>query len=650
MSLRINTKPFVLIVISFLFITTAFAQRVNTIDLKGTKSITGNLVTESNSAPTSPSPIQGDIWLDTTDSPNTIPKLWDGNSWEIMDAKEAGIWEYNGTYAKLSTLSDNSTARTNAKNIFVGDDGSVGLGINSPQAVLDVVSSDSGVILPRVVNTAAVTTPINGTIIYDVSAECVKAFEGGSWSGCLSDVSSTALPTVVNDCSMNGISGAFVNGVALSGASFSVTVTNNSFSTATIAFQNSDVALSGVSGISVSSTSPASATLAAGQSVLVTYNLSGTPASVGTLNVDWTKIALSCSVNHTVSNGDATFTLPQTHSIFSMYLVGPPLIDMQGILDNGSNQVVINVPYTNGVGSYDAYTSTAVSVIGGGGDANDITISYPAGTFSSSGTIPVTVTVDGDGSLNVPPQVDDTKTTYATLDLQVNGNSKGNVLLEAFGGIPDRAFGDGVHDFIYSTIIAEDGNTWLSHNLGAAYADTSHPSFSLTQQATALNDALAYGSLYQWGRYSDGHEFRTSITTTTNAISNRPGHVDFIVEPVAPGDWLSPHDNTLWQGANGTNNPCPVGYRIPTETEWFNIRSTFAPHKNTGAIASLLKLTSAGFRYSNNAAFNNVGVNGHYWASTVNGTSSLYSYFDVNSTYTLSGSRAAGHSIRCIKD
>jgi hypothetical protein len=35
-----------------------------------------------------------------------------------------------------------------------------------------------------------------------------------------------------------------------------------------------------------------------------------------------------------------------------------------------------------------------------------------------------------------------------TLDFKVNGNSKGNLLLEAIGGMPDLTFGDGVHNFI----------------------------------------------------------------------------------------------------------------------------------------------------------------------------------------------------------
>ena len=82
----------------------------------------------------------------------------------------------------------------------------VGIGTNSPNHALEIESSDSGLVIPRVANTAAVTvTPVNGTMIYDNSANCVKAYENGAWSDCLSaggggstvTVRSTAVGTLV---------------------------------------------------------------------------------------------------------------------------------------------------------------------------------------------------------------------------------------------------------------------------------------------------------------------------------------------------------------------------------------------------------------------------------------------------------------------
>ena len=60
----------------------------------------------------------------------------------------------------------------------------VGIGTISPEGVLDVVSTNSGIILPRVANTAAVTSPKNGMIVYDLSFHCVRVFVNGVWSNC----------------------------------------------------------------------------------------------------------------------------------------------------------------------------------------------------------------------------------------------------------------------------------------------------------------------------------------------------------------------------------------------------------------------------------------------------------------------------------
>lgn len=67
-----------------------------------------------------------------------------------------------------------------------GSTAKIGIGTTSPQGVLDVVSNNSGIILPRVNSTSDVQNPVNGMIIYDLSVHCVKAYENGAWSDCLS--------------------------------------------------------------------------------------------------------------------------------------------------------------------------------------------------------------------------------------------------------------------------------------------------------------------------------------------------------------------------------------------------------------------------------------------------------------------------------
>jgi len=187
------------------------------------------------------------------------------------------------------------------------------------------------------------------------------------------------------------------------------------------------------------------------------------------------------------------------------------------------------------------------------------------------------------------------------------------------------------------------GQTWMDRNLGAYNA------------ARSSTDCWAYGNLYQWGRASDGHEYRSSGTTSTNATTAVPNAGNawdglFITEASSPYDWLTPQDNTLWQGASGTNNPCPAGYRLPTETEIDAERLSWSSNNSAGAYASPLKLPVAGYRSGSTGVLNAVGSYGSYWSSTVDGIRSRHLYFNSSSAGMFSDRRAGGFSVRCLKD
>lgn len=656
----------------------------------------------------------------------------------------------------------------------------VGIGTSSPNsnAILDLTSTNKALLLTRVANTAAVTSPVNGMIIYDISSACLKAYENNAWSSCLSG--GGAATTVAANCNANGFVGAYLNGFALSGASFSTTITNNGLSAAgPISFAASDLVLSGVSGLTVGTPTPTSATINPGASQLVTYPITGTPATADTLTGTWSKLTLTCSDTQDVSGltavlnnpnyctnaaingtyvsgaaftasntftvtitnnsgstinefpapatsnlaltwtgtgslsvasvtptgtynlangatrtftytlsgtptsvgtlttnwtysdltcqkvkniglGDATFTLPQRRYVVSVF-DGTPIVDIPGYIDNTANQFIINVPYTGGLGSYDAYTSSVVTgTAGEGGDVNGFSISYPAGTFAANGTIPVTVTVDGDGSYSAKKQLFGVIETIVTIPFLSNGNYKGNIILDAVGGIPDRAFGQTIngadnHNFIYLPITAADGNTWLNHNLGAHYTDINHPSFNPAQQATSATDYLAYGSLLQWGRKADGHELinRASgspVNGTTSSISNNPANASFITVGSAPYDWRSSQDNTLWATEASANNPCPVGYRVPTNTEFTTLVNSSGISNSGAAASSAMKFTVAGLRNQSNAGLYDVGSQGYYWTSSVNGSNTYMRAFYSGGTYISDNWRASGLSVRCLKD
>ena len=180
------------------------------------------------------------------------------------------------------------------------------------------------------------------------------------------------------------------------------------------------------------------------------------------------------------------------------------------------------------------------------------------------------------------------------------------------------------------------GRVWMDRNLGAS------------QVATASNDANAYGDLYQWGRAKDGHQCRTSPTTTTLSKENTPGHGKFIINPASYNfDWRSPSNTGLWQGVNGINNPCPTGYRLPTSAEWTSEVATWSANSAAGGFASVLKLTVGGHRRAyDGCACGHNGSAGWYWSSAYNGRIGLNgSDHDMGSL-----GASAGRSVRCIMD
>ena len=214
----------------------------------------------------------------------------------------------------------------------------------------------------------------------------------------------------------------------------------------------------------------------------------------------------------------------------------------------------------------------------------------------------------------------------------------------------------------YGTIISTTTQKkWLDRNLGA------------TRLAQSVDDYLAYGDLFQWGRKVDGHQhiLRTSgadadasgSTGITSTIANELSSGDtpttdkFIIAKGAatPRDWRSPQNNNLWQGVNGANNPCPVGWGIPTRSEW--AAETFT--NNDDAFAKL-KISNTGQRSRVDGTVTDSNI-GFYWnTESFEYNTGMFGSLYVSVTATMfyvptaeSGdfaTRATGMACRCIKD
>jgi uncharacterized protein (TIGR02145 family) len=241
----------------------------------------------------------------------------------------------------------------------------------------------------------------------------------------------------------------------------------------------------------------------------------------------------------------------------------------------------------------------------------------PAGTFQAGTTAGEMNYWNGSAWVLVAPTVNEAAT------------------LQMIGRVPTWVGGTPPIPFVVNPTT---GKTWMDRNLGAA------------QVATSSTDAAAYGDLYQWGRGTDGHQIRTSSTTATLSSIDQPANGNFILAPSTPNDWRSPQNTNLWQGVNGVNNPCPSGYRIPSESELNAERSSWSVNTSVGAFASVLKLPMAGRRDASNGSLLSLGTSGSCWSSTVSGTNSRRLNFFSSYASMYTDYRAYGYSVRCLKD
>ena len=201
----------------------------------------------------------------------------------------------------------------------------------------------------------------------------------------------------------------------------------------------------------------------------------------------------------------------------------------------------------------------------------------------------------------------------------------------------------------YGTVTTGTGRIWLDRNLGAS------------RVATSATDTQAFGDYYQWGRPTDGHQSQyitnnnsTGFTNTKSSTSVPPNGL-WIQPNDGSEDWLITANNTLWVGANPSNNPCPTGFRIPTLAEWQAEQALFTSSNSNGAFNYSLKLTMPGWleNFDNNgASFIAKSSGGFYLTQTANSNGSVQ-YFGINSSNVWNDtnlSKRRGLSCRCIKN
>lgn len=195
-------------------------------------------------------------------------------------------------------------------------------------------------------------------------------------------------------------------------------------------------------------------------------------------------------------------------------------------------------------------------------------------------------------------------------------------------------------------VTSSTGRVWMDRNLGASRA------------ATSMDDTASFGDLYQWGRFPDGHQCRTSDTTSIRANTPLPLKGNswdgkFIIDAsVSKADWLSPQNEELWQGDyGGFTNPCPDGFYVPTLADFQAENSAYgisAGGYAQAAYDSPMKFPLPGQRNTiGTVAYE--GQYGNYWSSTAAANEAPSLNLGPTSSDLARNDRAFGLSVRCIK-
>ena len=363
---------------------------------------------------------------------------------------------------------------------------------------------------------------------------------------------------------------------------------------------------------------------------------------------------------------------------------------------------ITNVTTTGGTMTFKTIGTTASVVkLGYGFDADASSIGGKSNTIAEAGNAIVTygnAKVETPITINIPKQNDDEKVPLDVYVIVCNG---GNLSACDTITIKSRPVYNGVANAL--PVLMKDGKYWAPINVGATTTNNK-------AVTTANTDITAdCGQLFQWGRlygFAATNNASTTVADTTGIGAlgrpvqgdlsnmskwddkfiysnadlqynwlqiNGDGNKNPAAAEMVKGAWYQ----QLWNANEGKDNtdvvktatdPCPKGWRVPTQAEWIaigaglqpsvsgtvwdsaNMRLT-VPGKESG---KNLLLPAAGFRNPDNGVFGDFGALGGYWSSSVpTGSVDASRVYFIDAGKLGAGStygRAYGFSVRCVQE
>ena len=361
----------------------------------------------------------------------------------------------------------------------------------------------------------------------------------------------------------------------------------------------------------------------------INYSISGTPNSSGTAKFLISVGGKTCEISIFVASENTNISGLNCNTAVNTGATGQELNKLvSGYAIPGANSTITyfggdGSNHTGQIVNSTGVTGLTATLLPGKFNFGSGNLSYSiSGTPSSSGTASFELSIGGQTCI----------LSWDVNDNQASRYPNGTVFCE----YPTE---------VIEVVSLKTGRIWMDRNLGAR------------REMISATDVYSHGDLYQWGRRADGHQCRNSKTIGGPYDVDQPETNLFIQpSPIWVYEWRQPANDNLWQGVNGINNPCPSGYRIPTDAEW--AKELKDVHSNSIGILTMqtnLKFSAGGLKNTRGEiilkslddSFSFRG--GLYWSSGDPVKLNICSGTCSTST-TIAEGRASGLSVGCIKN